>query len=135
MKLESSLRDHAGFLYTAPLVDVVLLLLIFFLLGSSFVLKSGILVDVPAAAGSLPPIEAAHVITVTQGSSPTIYFNEHDVTLGDLETRLVESKVSRPDIRHVILRGDRMAPYGVIITISDLVKRQNFELALAAGSE
>lgn len=135
MKLESSVRDHAGFLYIAPLVDVILLLLIFFLLGSAFVLKSGILVDVPASAGSLPPIEAAHVITVTRGTNPRIYFNEHEVRFADLETRLVESKLANPEIRSVIVRGDRLAPYGVIIAISDLVKRQNLELALATGSE
>ena len=135
MKLETSLHDNAGFLYLAPLINVMLLLMLFFLLSSSFVLRSGISVDVPTSSGSLPPVENAHIITVTRGAAPQIYFNEHEVGLDGLEEKIAEAKIAAPNVRQVVIRGDAMAPYGVIIAISDLVTQQKLELALATISE
>lgn len=135
MKLQSSLRDHAGFLYLAPLINVVLLLMLFFLLSSSFVLRSGISVDTPTSSGSLPPIENAHVITVTRGAAPRIFFNEDEVGLEGLPEAIAAAKTESPNVRHVVIRGDAMAPYGVIIQISDIVKLQKLELALATIAE
>ncbi|MEM7014687.1 MAG: biopolymer transporter ExbD [Verrucomicrobiota bacterium] len=135
MKLQSTLRDHAGFLYLAPLINVMLLLLLFFLLSSSFVLRSGISVDTPTSTGSLPPIENAHVITVTRGAAPRVFFNEDEVGLDGLAEAIATAKVGSPNVRHVVIRGDAMSPYGVIIQISDLVKQQKMELALATIAE
>tara|TARA_R110002096_G_scaffold24760_6_gene77926 strand:- start:2973 stop:3383 length:411 start_codon:yes stop_codon:yes gene_type:complete len=128
MKLESSLRDNAGFLYTAPLMDVVLLLLVFFLLGSSFVLKSGVSVTVPSSEASLPPINASHVVTILPGASPELYFNEHKVTLGELGDYLDEAG---PNIRHVIIRADQMAPHGLVMKVSNIIHRHGLEIAYA----
>lgn len=128
MKLESTLRDNAGFLYTAPLMDVVLLLLVFFLLGSSFVLKSGVSVTVPTSEASLPPISASHVVTILPGASPELYFNEHKVTLDQLGTFLDEAS---PNVRHVIIRADQMAPHGLVMKVSNIVHSHGLEIAHA----
>ena len=56
MKVRTSARVLRGPLDVAPLVDVILLLLIFFLLTSSFVFQPGIVVDprgVPVAEGEV----------------------------------------------------------------------------------
>ncbi len=128
MKLESSLKDNAGFLYTAPLLDVVFLLLVFFLLGSGFVLKSGVSVTVPASAASLPPIGASHVVTVLPGATPQLYFNEHKIRLEELGEYLDRSGA---EIRHVIVRADQMAPHGLVVSVTNVIHERGMEIAYA----
>ncbi len=129
MKLESSLRDASGFLYTAPLLDMVLLLLVFFLLGSNFVLKSGVAVDVPTFDSTLPRAQNAHVITILPpGSSPQIYVNENLVRLDQLEDFLPGPS---GEDEHVIIRADRTAAFGTVMSISDRMTQRGYRLAFA----
>jgi biopolymer transport protein ExbD len=132
MKLESTLKTHPVVLHTAPILDVVLLLLIFFLLGSRFVVQSGISVELPTSNSALPSVGVAHVITVTGGPAPQIYLNEDPVLLQNLG----EALRSRSDrVRQVILRIDRAAPHGVVMEISNEVMSQDFELFEATTPE
>ena len=47
MKLESSLPERPGFLFVVPAFNLFALLLVFFLLGPSFVSQSGVAVELP----------------------------------------------------------------------------------------
>lgn len=132
MKLESNLPQHSSVLHAAAVLDVVMLLLIFFLLGSKFVLRSGISVELPFSTSTLPPVDRSHVITVSLGTSPVIYFNEDRITLRDLEAELEEHSAGS---RHVILKADRLASYGVVMEISDIILSHGYELAVATSTE
>ncbi|MEM8953270.1 MAG: biopolymer transporter ExbD [Verrucomicrobiota bacterium] len=132
MKLESTLKTHPVVLHTAPILDVVLLLLIFFLLGSRFVVQSGISVELPTSGSALPSVGAAHVITVTGGPAPRIYLNEDPVLLGNLAEAL-ENQSDR--VGQVIMRIDRSAPHGLVMEISNVVINQDFELYEATTPE
>jgi biopolymer transport protein ExbD len=132
MKLESTLKSQPVVLHTAPILDVVFLLLIFFLLGSRFVVQSGISVELPTSNSALPSVGVAHVITVTGGPVPQIYLNEDAVLLPHLAEAL-ENQSSR--VRQVILRIDRAAPHGVVMEISNIVIGQDFELFEATTPE
>ncbi|MEM0969431.1 MAG: biopolymer transporter ExbD [Verrucomicrobiota bacterium] len=132
MKLQSTLRDHAGFLYIAPVMDVVLLLLVFFLLSTSFVLQSGVRVSVPKSASSLPRMDQFHVITVMAGSSPRLFFNDEEISFPELGEKLEEADAA---IREVIVRADELAAFGVVMRVSEEARRQNYSVAFAtAGS-
>lgn len=132
MKLESTLKDHAGFLYTAPLLDVVLLLLVFFLLSTNFVLRSGVTVNVPKSRSSLPAIDRSHVVTVMAGSSPRLFFNEDEVSFTALRDRLMTRDRSA---KHVIIRADELAAFGVVMRISEIAKQQDYEVAFAMAED
>ncbi len=128
MKLETNLSNRAGMLYVAPLLDVVLLMLVFFLLGSSMVLKSGYAVTVPYSDSSLPSVDRSHVITLAASGASTIFFNEDRVTMEELDKRLAEGVA---DIRQIILRADRAAPFGAVAEVSNLVLSHGYDLAYA----
>jgi len=133
VKLDSSLPDRgAGFLYTAPLLDVVLLLLIFFLFGSNFVLKSGVSIRLPTTRSALPAAPQAHIITVTAGNPELIFFNERRVEREDLDEVL---KASHQRSSQVILLGDESVHYGTIVAISDLVLQHGYDLSFATAEE
>jgi hypothetical protein len=53
MKLESNLPKQSPWLYTAPLLNTILLLLVYFLFTSDFVVQSGITVEPPQSNSRL----------------------------------------------------------------------------------
>ena len=115
-------------LYTAPLMDVIMLLIIFFLFGSSFVLKSGIGVTLPKSGSVLPPAEDAHIVTLIPGRSGDFYFNDQRITLEELP-EVLEEAIKRSD--DVILLSDETIDYGVVMEVSSIILRYGFNLSQA----
>jgi biopolymer transport protein ExbD len=132
LKLESTLSDRGGALYTAPLIDVILMLIIFFLFGSNLVLKSGFEVKLPTSTASLPSAEDAHIITVIPGEMSKFYFNDQWITLEQLPAALDDSMQRS---KEVILLGDEEVDYGSVMKIANLVIQQGFELSFATQQE
>ena len=132
MKLESTLSDRAGMLYTAPLVDVILLLIIFFLFGSNLVLKSGVEVNLPTSSSSLPSAEDAHIITLIPTETAEFYFNDERVDIEKLAGKLEEA-LKRSN--QVVILGDEAVDYGVVMGIARLVLNSGFEVSFATKME
>jgi biopolymer transport protein ExbD len=132
VKLESTLPNRSAPLYTAPLLDAILLLLIFFLLGSNFILKSGIAVDLPYSDSSLPVAERSHIVTIVPGESVQYYFNESRVTLEELDAALSSAT---EQTRQVILLADQRVEYGTVMGVSTLVLKYGYDLAYATATE
>lgn len=126
MKLVSHLPQSGPALYIAPLLNTVLLLLIFFFLGSSFVVQSGISVMLPDTASRLSGFEQAHIITVPAGPDATLYYDGREVTLAQLRQAL---EAERPGQKRAIIHGDVRAPYGRVMEISSLALSLGFEIA------
>lgn len=110
MKLTSTIRIRPDFLYLAPLLNVVFLLMIFFLLTSNLVVRSGTRVDLPVSGSSYKASERAHLVTITSDSPPRILLNNAEIAPGDLTARLLPLK---KDSRHVIINADSNAPKGL----------------------
>lgn len=126
MKLVSHLPQSGPALYIAPLLNTVLLLLIFFFLGSSFVVQSGISVMLPDTASRLSGFEQAHIITVPAGPDATLYYDGREVTLAQLRQAL---EAERPGQKRAIIHGDVRAPYGRVMEVSSLALSLGFEIA------
>lgn len=132
MKLESTLPDRVAPLYTAPLLDAVLLLLIFFLLGSNFILKSGVAVELPFSESSLPSAERSHIITISTGETARIYFNEDRVTPEELDKRLAGEG---DRVRRVIVLADKRTDCGTMVMVFNSALKHGYEVAMATSSE
>ena len=124
MKLESTLKVRPDFLYLAPLLNVVGLLLLFFLLTSNLVVRSGVRVNLPVGNSSYKSVERNHVVTVTAGEGPSVYLNHEQVALGDLQGKL---EAVRKEARFVVINADALAPVGLVDRVTEAV--------LAAGCE
>ncbi len=139
MKLESTLNDRPGLMHIAPLLDVVMLLLIFFLLNSNFVTRSGIEVRPPFSRSTIESIPDGDIITVSAGSSPRIFYNDEEVTLETLKEKLETTLKERLEKRgkgprhQVYVRGDASAPYGKIIEITNLVQEAGVNCVLGTN--
>lgn len=119
-------------LYTAPLMDVILLLIIFFLFGSNLVLKSGVEVKLPTSSSSLPSAEDAHIITLIPNETGEFYFNDERVNLESLKGRLGEA-VKRSN--QVVILGDEAVSYGIVMGIARLVLDAGFDVSFATKME
>ena len=128
MKLVSSLPRQSFWLFLAPVLTVLTLLLVFFLLGSSFVVQSGVRVSLPVSASRLAGFDRAHVITVPAGGDTTIYLDGRPCSRDDLKTELVKL---RRDSRRIIIHADAMAPVGRFVEVNNLALSLGFETAFA----
>lgn len=115
-------------LYTGPLVDVILLLIIFFLFGSNLVLKSGVAVNLPTSSSVLPSADEAHILTLLPESANEFFFNDRRIELSGLAEELEAAK-SRSN--QVILLGDEGVPYGRVMAIAEEILSQGFDLSFA----
>ena len=97
----------------APLIDVVFLLLIFFMLTSSF-LQPSIPLALPKAAATAEPPPAPIFVSVDQTGA--LYVNQDQVARPDFGAKLAALLEGRPD-KTVNFRGDRAMPYEVFVAL------------------
>lgn len=113
IKLESGLAQ----IDLAPLIDVIFLLLIFFMLSSSFTFQSGIRVKLPKAVTSDVIKENNFTIIIT--SEDIIYFNGKIVAIDELRQQLEEP--AQQD-RLIMIKSDRRSSMGRIVDVWDLCR-------------
>jgi len=106
-----------------PLVDMVFLLLIFFLLSSSF-LQPNIKLELPS--GKNADVARRKEIIISVDANRNVYVNLEKVTLKALGGTL-ENKMEETGTRAVTFRGDRQIPYELFVKIADTAKRAGAE--------
>jgi biopolymer transport protein ExbD len=104
----------------APLIDIVFLLLIFFMVTSHFEIMSGIDIKLPAISErGLDHSTVNMIVAIDRAGN---YFLENEkLTLKDLYLRL-KGSTERKKI-NVILQADRDVRHGYVVRVMDLAKR------------
>ncbi len=103
----------------SSLTDIVFLLLIFFLLSSSFVIQSGIKVQLPKSESAEQETQRQIVITVTEKGS--IFLNDRQVTVESLGGQLAPLvEVDREKI--VIIKADQTVSLQSAVQVMDIAK-------------
>ncbi|MBN3038039.1 MAG: biopolymer transporter ExbD [Candidatus Omnitrophica bacterium] len=117
MRFKKHLEFESGHLDIAPLIDVVFLLLIFFMLTSSYIFQPGIKINLPKAVTSEVIQEKNLIIAVS--AEDLIYLNDKPVTLNQLREYLQGfSKEDRP----LLIKADRSSSLGKVVQIWDLCR-------------
>jgi biopolymer transport protein ExbD len=128
MKLESHLPRQSPWLYIAPLLTAILLLLIYFLLSSGFITQSGISLHLPESPARLAGFESAHVVTLAPGSPVRIFFNGTPVTRQELAASLASQDQTT---RRALIHADRLVPFGHVMEISQIILNEHYDVAYA----
>ena len=116
----------------APMVDIVLLLLIFFLLTSNLAAKQNALpLDLPRASTTVQETPNLPLVSIDKGGK--LYLNGKVTTIAKLGAQL------KPLIKTsgglVGLRGDERGNYGSVVKVMDVIKKAGGErLALGTRS-
>jgi len=126
IKTENKLLDTFSL---SSLTDIVMLLLIFFLLSSSFIIQPGIKVKLPLSDVSESTQEKSISITLTKNGDT--YLNNEKVSIDQLPAKWNQLMILDPN-QAIIIRADKEVTIGRTVQILDIGKKigaANFNIA------
>jgi len=132
MKLTRTLKFNPALFGVIPLINVIFLVVLFFVLSSRFVLQPGLAVTLPASSFTLGPRVDAQIVSITAAPVPVIYHRDQRVSLDELRQRLADTKVRE---RSLIIKADKNTPYDLVVKITDEALKLGFSVILATDSE
>lgn len=107
-----------------PLIDVVFLLLVFFIYAFlSMVLHRGLNVDLPTA--NTAPLNQQDYIDVSITADNEIFVNRQKVSMGEVSAaiRLVRKSEDEP----IFINGDRQAGLGIAVELLDILRQDGIQ--------
>lgn len=111
-----------------PLVDMVFLLLVFFLLTSSMAGRA-LEIDLPEAESA--EVLSLEVIKIFLDQRGGIYVNEHHVTGRNIEAVLRDSAQGNPELG-IVLYADRGVPFERVVGVLDKARSAGIEKVTVA---
>lgn len=123
MKFRTTEREPPDINLT-PLIDVVFLLLIFFMVSTTFDRASELSIDLPESSAA-PESEQKVVVDVAIDGNGRVYVNGRQLInrqLGTLQEALKIATNGNNDIP-VVVNADANTPYQTIVTIMDAARK------------
>jgi biopolymer transport protein ExbD len=102
-----------------PLIDIVFLLLVFFMLTSHFVREENIKVDLPVAQSGAP--DDSEYVQVVLDAQGRILLRDHFIDMSELTARLRDELARQPE-KVVRIRGDRAVTLGLAVGVLDAAR-------------
>ncbi len=125
MGYEVQRRRSSQVLNLTPLIDIVFLLLVFFMLTAHFIQDQAIDIQLPEAQSSQPS-DADDTVEVALLPNGEILVDKRPTAQADLEETL-RGALHAPGKRFVRLRGDQHAFFGTGIKIIDAARNAGAE--------
>ena len=107
------------------LIDVVLNLLIFFMLSSTFVTQQGIRIDLPEAKATTKNVSREeNTIIITADNA--IYINGQEIgSIEDLRQQLLTLKQEQQEDL-IIVKADEKVAHGIVVSVMDIARTSGF---------
>ncbi len=116
--------DDSGHMITdinvTPLVDITLVLLIIFMVTTTYIVNPSIKVDLPKAASGTEQVRTTLALTLTKDGQ--LYLNGDRSDEGKVLKQISDELPKNPDLQ-AIIAADKIVPHGSVVHIIDLVKR------------
>jgi biopolymer transport protein ExbD len=103
----------------APLIDMVFILLIFFLVTTSFVKETGVDIARPTASTAVSKTKTTILIGVTKDN--TIHIDRRKVDVRAVRTNVERALAENPE-GSVVIVADKDSLTGLVITVMDACK-------------
>ncbi len=114
-----------------PMIDVVFLLLIFFMISTTFIEQPGLQIDLPAA-GSGRIERKNREIHVYLASNGDIYLERYQASYASIKAHLATYSEAEAAQLTFLLMADKEARHGQVIALMDLAKQAHIgQLAIA----
>jgi biopolymer transport protein ExbD len=110
-----------------PLIDVVFLLLIFFMVSTTFNKQSEISIQLPQAAGETQQDKRV-VIEVSIDAEGRYYVNHQQLINTQLDTlkRAMQTQAGKEKEPKLIISADRRTPHGAVVRAMDAARQLGF---------
>ena len=104
----------------APLIDIVFLLLIFFMVTSHFDVASGVRIRLPQSSRRILD-QVEDKVTLVLDRSGKTYFEGREIDQVTLRKDL-EDIVARQGVVRLVLQADKDVRHGVVVQVMDIAK-------------
>ncbi len=118
MKFKIQNEPLSIFSYSS-LTDIVMLLLIFFLLTSQFVIQTGVKVKLPGSRTNEQTEQSRMIVTLT--SAGGVYLGNEETSIDQLPAKLGLAKGTTAE-DNLIIRADKVVPVDLVIKVIDAAK-------------
>ncbi len=122
--------DQESGIDLTPMLDIVFIMLIFFIVTTSFVKESGIDVRRPTARTAAPMEHAGIMVGI--GADGTIWIDKHPVELQAVRTQVERLHAENPQ-GGVVISADVQTTTGRLVRVMDMVRQAGVsDVAVAA---
>lgn len=115
----------------SSLTDIIFLLLIFFMLTSTFVAPNGIKLFLPKSKG---PQIVHQTVTVSVNEDLNYYVMNEQVSLGEMENAIKQYMTGSEDDA-IILRADKEITHGDFVTVLNICNKVTKKVVIATRPE
>ena len=114
-----------------PMLDVVFIMLIFFIVTATFIKEAGIDVDKPAAATAVIQEKASILIAIDETNN--IWINRRQVDIRSVRSIIERLHAENPK-GTVVIQADRESKNDALVQVMDASRRAGvYDIALAAN--
>lgn len=122
MLIQSTEQSEQVSIDMTPLIDMVFLLLIFFLVATTFhQAEREMKIALPEASTAGPISATLREIIVNVDAQGRIFVSRQELEPAALKTMIADAIKTNPD-QKVTVRGDRQTPYANIVSVLDTCK-------------
>jgi biopolymer transport protein ExbD len=132
MKRWKSLKEPAVGLNMTPLIDMVFILLVFFVVNTSFVKETGVEIERPSAKSAVKQEQANILIAVNREGE--IWINKQRVDLRALRGHIERLHAESPEGSVVVL-ADSKSQTGVVMQVVDQARLAGIAKVAVAAKE
>jgi len=116
----------------APLIDILFLLLIFFMVTSHFDISSGVRINLPKVTKRIMGEEDENRVTLIIDKSAQIYLEGEKIEQEELKG-LLEERVKEEGLLNLVLHADKDVNHGTVVGIMDLAKSAGISSIIIAA--
>lgn len=120
MQFRTKPKRKKALINITSLIDVLFLLLIFFMVSSTFLEQPGIKLELPEAESAVVVEQKDYTLYIEQNG--TMFLNEREITLKNLGD-LVKENLPRMTDGALILKADQNVTHGLVVKAMDIVKK------------
>lgn len=119
MKAGDQDEDIVAEINVTPLVDVILVLLIIFMVTSTYIAKAAIEVELPKAASGGQTVESTLNIIITEDGQ--LLMNGKNATSQEIAA-WIQNEIKVNKNLQAVISADRKVAYGQVVSIIDIIK-------------
>ncbi|WP_456375286.1 ExbD/TolR family protein [Thiolapillus sp.] len=121
MNIRPSRRSRNVLVDMTPLIDVVFLLLIFFMVSTTFDKQTEIKVDLPEASNQTEENSKPEHVAISIDAKGHFYLNDQELVTHDLATlkRALGKATAGKDDLPIVVTSDKQAPFQAVMTVMD----------------
>lgn len=137
MRIQDFRRDDEPEINLIPLIDVVLCLIIFFVITTTFDARSALKLELPRADGQ-PSENQDKALSVLVNAEGRYFVGDREALRTDLDSlkRTIAEVAGEDRDRGVLLRADARTPHQAVVTALDALGQLGFRrIAIATAPE